>query len=198
MKRNLLTIIASALSTMFGCNKNTTNCRTLPEITSQSEPGFCDLVFAITDNQHESDGGTLITAEGRYESNAVGVKLLLGPSWKKQTLGGSIPCFVGTVLIQSAGQKSDRLVQAMDQVYQTSLEPGKMARAPIEFSVITLEGDPRNLQSGPVKIKLFIESEDEDRYAELYINIDVRNGQVMIKENDPDYREGIIRALSSQ
>ncbi len=63
------------------------------------------------------------------------------------------------------------------------------------FTGITLAGDPRELSSVPVKIKLFVESEDEDRYTELYTNIDVQGRRLEIKEKDPDYRDPVMRAI---
>ncbi len=106
--------------------------------------------------------------------------------------------FRGQVDFESTGSDSDRLVQVMDQLYEISLNPEGMAAGPIQFTAISLQGDPRDLWAGPVKIKLFIESEDEERYGELYTNIDMQDGTLEVREKDVSYRKSVIRALSSR
>lgn len=59
-----------------------------------------------------------------------------------------------------------------------------------------LSGNPVNLQREEVQFKCFLEANDESRYAEFYINIDLPNKKLYLKEKDPDYRENIIRYLS--
>lgn len=44
-----------------------------------------------------------------------------------------------------------------------------------------------------MKIKLFFESDDESRYAELYLNIDLPATRLELAERDPDYRGPIVR-----
>jgi hypothetical protein len=65
------------------------------------------------------------------------------------------------------------------------------------FTGITLEGNPGDLPGGPVKIKLFHDKGGEDRYAELYTNIDLATRKLVILEKDEDYRRRIIQALQS-
>ena len=57
-------------------------------------------------------------------------------------------------------------------------------------------GNPSDLDAGPTKIKLFFESEAEDRYAEVFLNIDVRARSIELNEKDPDYRRPVVSALS--
>jgi hypothetical protein len=68
-------------------------------------------------------------------------------------------------------------------------------RPETEFTGISLEGDPRDLTKGMVKIKLFFESEKQDEYAELFTNIDLRANRLEIREKDEEYRLPIIKAL---
>ena len=45
----------------------------------------------------------------------------------------------------------------------------------IRFTGISLEGNPGTPRSGPLKMKLFFESEDEKEYAEAYLNLDLQS-----------------------
>src|SRR5215475_9731589 len=135
----------------------------LPEITSESEEGFCDLVFAIQEHQKLPDGSQTIRASGTYKGKLVGWEIFLGPNWHSGSLGTDIPLttYQGEVIFRSKGTESDLLLQSLDQLYGTKQLPKAMNQA-TNFTAISLEGDPRDLTKGPVKIKLFFESNDED------------------------------------
>ena len=62
------------------------------------------------------------------------------------------------------------------------------------FSAISLEGDPRNIEAGPVKLKLFFEGAPS-RQIELFTNIDLKARRLYVGEKDPDYRKQIIKTL---
>jgi len=49
-----------------------------------------------------------------------------------------------------------------------------------------------------VKIKVFYESDDMERYAELFTNIDLRHRVLQINEKDEEYRKPVVRALSAE
>ena len=167
-----------------------------PEITVASDTAWHDLAFHIQRTGKLVDGGQLLRATGSYRSVPVALAIVLGPSWKEGRLGsGSLVTYTGTVKVQSVGAQSDQLLTAIDQVYGTGLHPKGMSRA-TNFTAITLGGNPSRLMDGPVKIKLFFESGDESRYAELYLNIDLRATRLELAEKDPDYRGPIVRALS--
>ena len=49
----------------------------------------------------------------------------------------------------------------------------------------------------PTEMKIFFsDSGPEDKYAEIYINIDTKRGVLQFYEKDPDYRVPLLRALS--
>ena len=45
-------------------------------------------------------------------------------------------------------------------------------------------------------MKLFFHSENGERYAEVFLNIDRQAQVVEIHEKDPEYRQNLIRALT--
>jgi hypothetical protein len=168
----------------------------LPEITSESEEGYYDLVFSIRKHENLPDGSRLIRASGLHHGTSVGIDVALGPEWKQRSMG-PVVVYLGTVTYRSIGAESDSFLATLDHLYGTKLSPRTM-RQETAFSAITLEGDPRELAKGPIKAKLFYEpggGNSDDRYAEFFTNIDLKAGALQIREKDEEYRTAIIRAL---
>jgi len=105
--------------------------------------------------------------------------------------------YTGTASYRSFGAESDSFLQALDHLFETKQAPKQM-KSETRFSALTLEGDPRDLEKGPVKLKLFFESSAEDRYAELFTDIDLKARRLYVSEKDPEYRGAIIRALQAR
>ena len=204
MKASFVSLIIIATSFfIIGCRQQSTPTRlpevksaSLPEITSESEEGFRDLVLAIEDHQHSADGSQTFLASGMYKGRKVSLKVYLGPGWRSGPPDKDVPVtiFQGGVSYRSVGAESDLLLQAMDELYGTKQAPKVMNKA-TEFTAISLAGDPRDLARQPVKMKLFFESNAEDQYAELFTNIDLKARKLYINEKDEEYRAAIIRAL---
>lgn len=171
----------------------------LPEITSESEEGFVDLVFHVKEYNQLADGSQTIRAAGIHRGREVGFELVLGPTWKKGQFGKGIPLEMGQGMVsyRRVGPKSDVFLQILDELYRTQQNPRTMA-ADTSFTGVSLAGEPGNLTSGPVKIKLFYEQGCEDRYAELYTNIDLATGKLEVREKDEGYRSQVIQALRGQ
>jgi hypothetical protein len=66
----------------------------------------------------------------------------------------------------------------------------------VRASAVSLHGDPRSLETGPVKWKLFFEEDDPDRYGELFLDLDLRARRLRLGEKDNEYRKAIVAALS--
>lgn len=190
-------------SFLFGsCSKPNTQespGKPLPEITANAEEGFVDLGFSIRTREALPDGSQALNVYGLHHGREVGITVILGSKWKKGSLGTnpSIPTYTGLITYQTLGPASDAFIEVLDQLYTTKLQP-RTIRPKTDFAGISLEGEPANLTKGPLKIKLFFESEAEDRYAELYTNIDLANGVLQIHEKDSDYRAPIIKALRAE
>ncbi len=198
MKRIALVTVIGFLLVLFGCGKKPPASIVLPEITSETEEGFVDLVFAITESEFNTDGNASFHAQGLHQGKKVGLKVLLCSPWKQGTLGKDITTFQGRVFYESTGEESDRFVQVLGELYQSSVRPKSMRKDQLQFTGITLAGDPNSLSADPVKIKLFVESEDEDTYTELYTNIDVQRKRLEIREKDIAYRDPVMRAIGTE
>lgn len=165
----------------------------LPEITSSSEEGFHDLVFALIEREKLASGAERIRARGRHRGAIVQFDVELGDLWKGSN-AGPIQVFSGYVTVKSIGEDAS-LVRALDAEYGTKLAPKGMKPA-TKLAAIVLEGDPRSLDGGVVKIKLFNESEDETKYAEMFLNIGVAKRVVELREKDEEYRAAVVRAFA--
>jgi hypothetical protein len=167
-----------------------------PEITSEMEEGgFVDLCFAIREYRKQPDGSQSISAYGVHNGKEVGLEILLGPNWKQGPLLGSVVTYKGTVTYRSLGPQSNAFLRVLDELYETKLAPQAM-RTETQFTGITLGGNPSNPDE-KLSIKLFFESDDEKRYAELYTNVDLKAKKLEIHEKDPDYRKPIIVDMSA-
>jgi hypothetical protein len=169
-----------------------------PEVTSEEEEGFHDLVFYIQEHTRRPDGSQSIRAAGTHKGRQVGFEVVLGPIWQSGSLGKGIPIVThrGNVTYRSTGSDSDAFVQVLDELYGTKLSPKEMGRE-TQLNAISLEGDPGDLAKGPVRIKLFFESDKEDAYAELFTNIELAAHRLEFREKDEGYRSAVINALQA-
>jgi len=169
---------------------------TAPEVTSENEEGFHDLVLYIREHKRLSDGSQSISAVGMHKGCQLGLEVVLGPTWQPGSLGKDIPgaTYRGVVQYRSTGTASDTFVKVLDELYGTKLAP-KAMNTETCFTGISLEGDPRDLAQGPVKIKLFFESVGQDDYAELFTDIELATRRLEICEKDEGYGLPVVKAL---
>lgn len=104
--------------------------------------------------------------------------------------------YQGLVRLRSIGVESDRWLRALCRLHGDQRSSLAMARE-VEFTGISLQGNPGAIANEPVKIKLFFDPDDETgtRYAEAYLNIDLARQRVEFNEKDPEYRDPLLRAL---
>jgi len=170
-----------------------------PEIASEVEPGqFIDLLFRIKEHRSGPDGSSSITASGVHKHEQVEFAVDLGPSWDQGSIGNlDRTVYRGEVTLRPSGAGSDRFLRVLGEFYGAAPVQRHMAAA-TRFAVMSLKGDPRHLEQGPIMLKLFFENDDPKRYAEVYLNIDVAQGRLELNEKDPDYRRPILEALSRE
>ena len=167
-----------------------------PQIMAKAADGFVDLSFALESRKQGPRVGERLVAIGADKDRPVAFTIVIEPGWKDVKLAGlDIPTHQGSIVIESLGEASDALVQAIDRLYATGIGAKTMQSA-TRFSGISLGGDPSRLDVGPAKIKLFFESEVSGRYAELFLNIDVQAKSIELNEKDEDYRRPVVLALS--
>jgi len=170
-----------------------------PEITSETEEGFHDLIFHASSYKRYSDGSQTVHGTAVHNDRKLGLEIKLGPGWQAGSLGKDIPLvtYRGNISYRTTGSESDVLLGLIDQLYGTKIDPKRMGKE-THFTGISLGGDPRDLTKGPVKIKLFYETSDQRDYAELFTNFDLATHRLGISEKDEEYRSAIVRALRAR
>src|SRR5438477_187970 len=101
--------------------------KALPEITSESEEGFADLVFRLQAHEVRPDGAQKVRVAGLHKNQPFGFDLVLGPTWKKGKYADiGLKTNSGTVSYRSVGAESDAFLQVLDELYGTKLSPKAM------------------------------------------------------------------------
>ena len=170
------------------------------EITSEIKPKEGkDLVFSIQKQDVAADGSRTLQVQGTYKGAEVGLIVVLGAKWESVAPDpkSTFAFHTGRVEYRSVGPSSNALLSALDEIYETKLQPKGMNPA-TEFSAASIDGDPDDLGKGEVKIKLTYVDKREDRQAEVYTNIDLPKRQLRICEKDPAFRPALIKALTRE
>ena len=170
------------------------------ELTADAEEGFVDLCLEMNGFVREESGKVRFEAKAIHEGRKVGFAVTLGPEWKAQKLEDiEQPSYLywGETQLNSLGEESDLFIQTLDRLYETKVGAARM-RHNVDFTTVSLEGDPRGLETEPVKMKLFFGTDPDELYAEFYLNCDVAQGRVEFHEKDPEYRRAVILALSQE
>lgn len=167
-----------------------------PPATLNTEEGFVDIGLTVTHISRSRDGVTSVTARGKMNGAAAGFVIDIFPGWTPQKLeDADLLLHWGKVRYRSIGPDSDHFVGELARLYGLPVATRQMP-ARIDFSAVSLEGNPDELPNVRVRMKLFFESDDESGYAEVYTNLDLPAKRVEFHEKDPEYREPLVRALS--
>jgi hypothetical protein len=168
---------------------------TLPDILSDSEEGFYDLTFAIASHAVRQDGAQVVAVRGAHGTMALGFSAVLSEAWEPFNIDGiERPLHRGTVALIPDGPESNEFIKVLDSLYGTGEKPPAMRK--VVFTAFALSGYPPSLTRESVHLKLFFETDSDETYAEVYLNIDLRAGRVELREKDPEYRRPLVRALA--
>ena len=185
--------ILLALASLVACSKAP------PEITSESREDAQDFVFAVSEPKTGASGEQVLRAVGRHQGKPVAFDVRLRGDWVERRIEpvGIVHYDGGTVDLVSVGPESDALLNVLDRLYVTGLSPSKMDDK-TEFNALAVAGNPKNLQTGPVKLRLlFVDPDDEERYAEVYLKIDLPRSRIELLEKDEAYRRPFLLALAA-
>lgn len=153
--------------------------------------GFVDIDLPIT--QVTQDAGlTRIVARGVIFGREVGFEV----DFPARSTGPAGKIHFGEAQIRTLGGVSDNFVAFLDSRYKIPIASKKMVPA-VTASVVALEGDPAHVLNGMTRMKFFFfDSGPEDRYAEVYINVDSGKRMLEFHEKDEDYRKALLLALT--
>lgn len=158
------------------------------------EDGFTDLTLGLEDLARREDGTCTFQARAFYEGRMLAFGVKLWSEWEVQELDETGPLYWGNVEISSVGAESDAFVKVLDDLYGTALRLANM-RNTVSFKAVGLLNDPALVTANRIDMKLFFEHENDERYAEIYLNIDAPKASVELYEKDSDYRRAVMLAL---
>ncbi len=173
-----------------------------PVLDQFSEEGFVDCTFRIAEISSDPERHSL-----RLIASHAGVAVGLTAVVRRGIRGGfdsdmeliEDHVYRPAVEFFRSGPESDGLLSALAVMYGAPAQSLRMVDA-ISFTGIALHQDDVDMESQPIKIKLFgCDSDDEverDEYFESFFNLDLPSGLVFWNEKDSDYRTPLIRALS--
>ena len=187
------------LSSIFGCIQN----KNLIELTSNqdAEEGWQDLIFTITEKEKLDNGFWSLTCKAKYENQIVGLKIKIADGIPAGIVNDEIDNtnFVANgVEIQSIGTESDKLIEVISNLYEQP-KMTKFSSEKLTFTAFPLNREKGILENGKFKFKLFFDDNNEQNlYAEFYMNPDLINGIVELNEKDEEYRMNIVKLLSDK
>ena len=168
---------------------------TLPDVTAGAEDGFVDVNFRAHDVDGSNDAITM-SATGLFRGAEVGFTIHIGDSWNEQVIDEELTVLWGKIRLSSRGDMSDRMVRALDELYETAIGADAMTDTG-ELTAVALSGSPPLVRESPVKMKVFFHDDGPvDRYGEVFLNIDLSAARIELHEKDPDYRRPVVLALS--
>ena len=190
-------------STIFGCNKTKNIDSNLPEILSvqNQEEGFEDISLKIVETNKQGNTFTYL-AKGKYENKIVGLKISIQNNLKAGiNKAGEID---GTafnkdgISLQSIGQESDNFLHALSKIYGINSN-AKFSSKIIKSTTFPLNNNIADLnKSEYYKFKVFFNDQEEEneKYAEIFININLQQNFIEFNEKDNEYRANIIKTFS--
>jgi hypothetical protein len=199
MKIKKLILIMGILSSVFGFSQN----KNLIELTSNqdAEEGWQDLIFTITKKEKIDNGFWSLTCKAKYENQIVGLKINIADGIPAGIVNNELDNtrFVENgIEIQSIGTESDKLISVISQLYG-QLKLTKFSTEKLTFTIFPLNRENATLENGRFKFKLFFDDNNEQNlYAEFYLNPDLKNGIVELNEKDEEYRQNIVKLLSEK
>ena len=168
---------------------------------AEGEQPFCDMTFDLVtksikgrrplfgrDERVLSGEAMASTPRGsigfRFEMESIG-------RWRLQK-DEDLATAWGCITLRSLGEPTDRLVQEYEAWFGLDAidEP---AVNELKAAAVVIGGSPADFSKGKVHTKLFLHHVGEDEtYAEVYLNLDMRAGRVELKEKDEEYRPRLI------
>ena len=171
-----------------------------PQVVFHKEVGFTDFVFFISHVQ-SNQYGAIIQASALDGKTDVGFELEVPNSWRDTTAGpkNELHLHQGAIGMLSDGVSSDALISTMQRAYGQPEKAASFAKT-VHATAISLSGDPAKVLTEVCQIKLFF-GEDTGKdapYAEVFLDIDVKNKVVLLKEKDPEYRADLLKFLTGE
>lgn len=185
-------LMKNLFSSLFNCNKNK---KLFPIIDEIDHENFIDLNLRIVKKEKSEDGYSF-TAKGYFEDQTVGFKIFIKNNLQAGVIEDGLDqeaFYSEAIIFKSIGEESNQFINALSKLY--GLNNSSHFRKEIKTTAFPLNSIVANLnQANYYKYKVFFEQ--DELYAELYINIDLKSEILEFHEKDITYREDILKALT--
>lgn len=168
------------------------------DIDSNQEDDFADLCFDIIKFKKSLFKNNYIECAANDNGKIVGFALELKRGMTGIT-GNNIQTwhtYRDGIKIIYLDKISNDLINSISKQYGFQENNLKLSKYVI-IECGSLTADPLDYESKIVQYKCFLDpAQEKGLYAEFYIDIDLKNKKVYLKEKDIEYRENIIKYLS--
>ena len=171
----------------------------LKSIDVSEDSDFVDLSFTITKYWQDKHNNHICKVYGLWENEIVGFEIAFRPDMKLGIIDGEVDktrFYAKGINLYSIGKESDNFIKDLISLFKQNCIPKRM-NDNITSTAFILKGNLENINSEYIKTKVFFDDLDEKSfYSEWYINIDLQNNILELREKDPDYRLNIINILT--
>ena len=173
----------------------------LRQIDISEEDDFVDLQFSIINYWQDENENHVCQVKGLWNKVIVGFEIAFRPDMQLGIIDGEVDksrFYNEGVNFYSIGDLSDNFIKALIGLFKVDIQPLKMIDK-IKSTTFVLSGHPENSDSGYIKTKIFFDdTEEKGFYSEWYVNVDLKNRILELREKDPDYRRNIINILTTK
>lgn len=162
-----------------------------------TEEGFVDIDLHVASYNANKDGPFRIRVANTFQGKAVGFLVQIDKKWTAKKMENvKKPLFWGTGQLIFDGEATVAFVEMLSGLYGVSLPT--IVGQQVDFDAVGLFNDPRKLATREVKMKLFFNSENQNLYSEVYLNVNLSEKTLELHEKDQDYRQPLVRSLCGE
>lgn len=160
----------------------------------QDQNGFFELPLKII-SKSSNDGYFEFTVQALSKLDTVEILISLKDGIPPGFVNGAPKNMFleDGIQFQSTGARSDKLLNTISTKYGLKKSNLQM-KTKQTFTCANLNQKPVSYKIGNPSFKIFLE--DENHYAELYVNFNFANSIISLSEKDPEYREALIALMS--
>lgn len=164
-------------------------------LLAENSNEFKDVVLKISEIKKDFFNDFEIQAFGEHSGEKAGVKIIVRNSLKPGVSDGKIQAELATkggVQFKSIGRESDVFISALSGYYGLS-EKQKFTIRSVVADCLVLTSSQFDITKDKLKMLLTFDSENKKNLlSEMYMDLDLSSGIIMLSEKDQHWREKII------
>ncbi len=194
MKNKLLLSILTL--GIISCKENTSKIVDLTNL--KSIEGFVDIPLSIVGTE-EIDNYYIYNTSATFNNDTLGIIIKLKKEIPAGFINGeAVNLFVDEgIELSSKGNESDNLLRFISEKYNLGDKTIFIKDSQI-FTCANLNQEKVNYKKGESRFKIFFEGDEDESYAELFINFNFSKGIISLNEKDQEYRESLVKLMSKE